>query len=787
MFERQDWTLFRNLNTLSQKAGAPLRELRQIVLKELMDNALDAAPGKKPRYGETPEGYYFVEDDGDGIPGTPEQIAALFSIRRPLTSSKILRRPSRGALGNGIRVIAGSVVASGGDLVVHTRGQRIDLDLHDNGSTSAGSVSPSDVQGTRIEIKFGESLPRSRDDWRWARAAAAFEFATVYEGKSSPHWYDSDSFYELLMASGQMPIAKLIGEFEGFAPGGKLYAEAVDRLQGISAEQTQKAESLSREQSDALLDYLRGLSKEIPPEKIGRMQKDAGRGLPYARETGFIEVAPGRGRHKARLPYVVEARAIAKDDQGEDDTIMALVNGTPVAGYLTVERSGRGKIAVFGCGLRNYVEGVSSRKFTVFLNVTIPYMPITTDGKEPDFRRFLEPVQKVLSKSTKKLKTLASRGRQQTDILGRYLPQAIEKASGDGALRFSLRQLFYALRPYVLEQAENKELDYTYFSAWVGKYEAEHGEIPGMYRDPRGTLIHPHTRETIPIGTIAVEEYKRPEWTFNKILYCEKEGLFQILLQSGFPERYDCALLSSKGFASRAVRDLIDLLGDHGEEIHVFCIHDADGPGTAIYESLVEGTTARAARRVKVHNLGLEPWEAVAMGLQVETFERRKQRTVVAKYVGNHEKDYDLKFAPGAELDRDMWGESWVDWLQTRRVELNAMTSPQFLGWLEGKFEEIAAKKVVPPARILEKRLREITEEKLRQRVASDILASAGFDGLIQERMKTMDREGMFGDGEQIAETVISDLENSPEKQWITAVDRVADQLVGARQLGSGK
>jgi hypothetical protein len=43
-----------------------------------------------------------VEDDGDGIPGSDEQIAALFSIRRPLTSTKILRRPVRGASGNGL-------------------------------------------------------------------------------------------------------------------------------------------------------------------------------------------------------------------------------------------------------------------------------------------------------------------------------------------------------------------------------------------------------------------------------------------------------------------------------------------------------------------------------------------------------------------------------------------------------------------------------------------------------------------------------------------------------------
>ena len=774
MFERHDWTLFRNLSTLSQKAGARLDQLRQIVLKELMDNALDAAPGKKPKYGEV-GGYYFVEDEGDGIPGSPEQIASLFSIRRPLTSSKILRRPSRGALGNGIRVIAGSVVASGGDLVVHTRGQRVELDLRDDGTTHVKDIGSSDIAGTRVEIRFGDSLPPSSDDWLWARNAAAFEFATIYEGRTCAYWYDSDSFFELLMAAGEMPISDLASKFEWAIPAGDWYA-MLSRWPG-------QCGNLTRDQADELLAFLRKHSKEIQPEAIGRMQKDSGRGLAYARDMGFLEIAPGRGKHKARLPFVVEARAVAKEDDDKDDTIIALVNGTPVPGHLTVDRSGRGKIAIFGCGLRNYVEGVSSRRFIVFLNVTIPYMPITTDGKEPDFRRFLEPIQKVMSKSTRKLKTLTTRGRQQSDILERYLHSAVRRASGDGALRFSLRQLFYALRPYVLEQAENKELDYNYFSAWVGKYESVNGEIEGMYRDPRGTLIHPHTRETIPIGTIAVEEYKRPEWTFNKILYCEKEGLFQILLQSGFPERYDCALLSSKGFASRAVRDLIDLLGEDGEEIHVFCIHDADGPGTAIYEGLVEGTVARAARRVKVHNLGLEPWEAVAAGLQVETFERRKQRTVVAKYVYNHDKDRSLEFAPGAETDSDLWGDDWAEWLQTRRVELNAMTSPQFLEWLESKFREIDTKKIVPPSRTLEKKLREATEARLRESVARGILERSGFEGQIDQRMDELDRRGVFDSGENIAQDVAIELGAMPEKRWTDSIERIATQITA----GSGK
>ncbi len=117
--------------------------------------------------------------------------------------------------------------------------------------------------------------------------------------------------------------------------------------------------------------------------------------------------------------------------------------------------------------------------------------------------------------------------------------------------------------------------------------------MPGIYRDVRGSLYHPHLKERIPLGTMAVEGYDRPKWTFNKILYIEKEGFFEILIDEKWPERHDCALLTSKGHATRAAKDLIDMLGDTGEEILFYCIHDADAYGTNIYEKLQKASRAR--------------------------------------------------------------------------------------------------------------------------------------------------------------------------------------------------
>ena len=132
-FEREDWTLFRTVEGLQQKAGVPKSNLRRLVLKELADNAADT--DAQVRVGEH-DGGYFVEDDGSGIDGTPEEIARLFSIARPLVSTKLLRLPTRGALGNGLRVVAGAVLASEGSLAVITRDRRIVLRPERDGTTT---------------------------------------------------------------------------------------------------------------------------------------------------------------------------------------------------------------------------------------------------------------------------------------------------------------------------------------------------------------------------------------------------------------------------------------------------------------------------------------------------------------------------------------------------------------------------------------------------------------------------------------------------------------------------
>lgn len=739
MFERPDWTLFRSLGTLGQKAGVPLRRLAALVVKELTDNALDAgATAHVERDGD----WIYVEDDGPGLPAEAAAIARLFSIRRPLTSSKMVRVPSRGALGNGLRVVSGAVLVSGGDLLIETRGQRFNVRPLDDGTSQVTQLpAPARLVGTRIGIRLGPDVPVGENVLGWSEIAIAFATpGKSYTGRTSPWWYDAESFFEMCKAAGSRPLADLCGVFRDITQ------QTAASLAGSTL-----SGDVTRDQASELLGKLRERSAAPKPTALGKIGELGG--MSYAHAAGEITVGSNMA---ARLPYSIDA-FVEIQEEGSDDLVIALVNRTPITGEVKAIRQKAHQVGLIGCGLGHIFE-VGRKPVRIVINVTTPYMPITTDGKEPDLQRYLGPLATVIEKAAKKAKRKESGSVvrvSQKDVILDNMKDAIAKASGNAKFRYSLRQLFYAVRPYLLDRL-GKEPDYNYFAQIVTDIEAELGQdLPGLYRDARGVIYHPHTGQEIPLGTLNVEKYERPEWTFNKILYSEKEGFFGILKDTGWPERNDCALLTSKGFASRAARDVLDLIGQTQEEIYFFCIHDADASGTLIYQALTEATRARGARKVHVINLGLDPWEALDMDLQVETFRelggKRDRQLPVAEYV----------------LKR------WKDWLQTQRVELNAMTSPEFVRWLDAKFAE-HAEKVVPPQKVLREELDEQTRTQLERLVAADILAAGGFTERVEKAMATAREKARLLDLDRI---VRDGLNRAPKQRWDRPLGSTAAEI----------
>ena len=78
------------------------------------------------------------------------------------------------------------------------------------------------------------------------------------------------------------------------------------------------------------------------------------------------------------------------------------------------------------------------------------------------------------------------------------------------------------------------------------------------------------------------------------------------------------------------------------------------------------------------------------MGLEVETVKEAERRKAGRR----------LRARPRR---RRPDGDDWEEWLQTHRIELNAMTTPQFIAWLDGKMAEHYGK-LIPPPDVLDSR-----------------------------------------------------------------------------------
>ena len=750
-FERADWTSFRTVEGLQQKAGVAQGRLRRLVLKELTDNALDT--GTAVRVGEIVGGY-FIEDEGPGL--DPGGVARLFSINRPLASTKMLRLPTRGALGNGLRVVAGAVLASDGFLTVITRGARMALKPGRDGLTRVIERSATArTVGTRVEIGFGPDLPADGDALRLARIAIHLARGGAYAGQSSPWWYDVPQFHELLSASGAAPVRALIASLDGCA-GGR--AGEIVALAGLSR---MTCGEIDQALAVRLLDAARSAAKPVSPKRLGAVGPDAFPNRAYAIAHGS---GPFGSRMRADIPAVVEVWA---SESSEENFIAASVNRTPVAADMAMNHD-KSEINVFGCGLQHTVaKAPKGREFKVWLNITAPYMPITSDGKEPDLRPFLAIIDEAMTKAIRKVRRPDSSGASQKGVVLDHLAEAIEDVSGGAKqYRFNERQLFYALRPIVMTET-GKELKIGNFAGIIDDYEKEHGEIPLMYREPRGSITHPHRDETITLGTLMVEQYERPAWSFNKLLYIEKEGAQEALKQDRWLERHDGAVMSSKGFSTRAARDLIDKLVEHDEPVEVFCAVDADAPGSMIYQTLQEETRARGARKIKIRNIGLTPWEALKMGLEIETLEAGERRKPTANYVKEHDGEGDVDANGNDISDID-----WDEWLQTHRVELNAMTTPQLIAWLNDKMETFGAGKLIPPETVLEEDLKARVETKVRAEITERILREAGLDAQVDAAMAALD----LPDGAELARGIARLFEEEPDAEWRAHIEAVAEE-----------
>jgi hypothetical protein len=290
------------------------------------------------------------------------------------------------------------------------------------------------------------------------------------------------------------------------------------------------------------------------------------------------------------------------------------------------------------------------------------------------------------------------------EVAWEVMEKAYMAASDNGRLPATATQVMYAARGEI-QQRTGRQLDRQYFNqTLLPEYLAEHDVSWDIVFDDRGHFTEPHTKTSFGLGTIAVRNYlasiSEPKWIepqvtpagwatrgpsgrFRAVLFIEKEGFLPLFERVRLAERFDIALMSTKGVSVTACRHLVDELCN--KDVPLLVMHDFDKAGFTILSTLQRNTRRYSfARRPRVIDLGLRLEDVRKLHLEPEdTFDRG---TASARRFNLREN--------GAT-------EKEIEFLLRQRVELNALTSDRLVSWIERKLGQHGIGKVVPDAMTL--------------------------------------------------------------------------------------
>jgi hypothetical protein len=364
------------------------------------------------------------------------------------------------------------------------------------------------------------------------------------------------------------------------------------------------------------------------------------------------------------------------------------------------------------------------------------------------------------------------------DAAFQVMEDAYLKASTNGARPVNPRQIYYAARRQILLATGQDQLNSSYFLQvllrdYMEDYDCSTWDV---IWDARGHFAEPHTGVVIPIGTLEVRQYlgdrpklgpaveigsterfptSGPENRFKTVLFIEKEGFDPILEAARIADRFDVGIMSTKGMSVSASRQLLDRLVSRGVT-KILVLHDFDVSGFSIFGTLgTDSSVYRYTNKVPIFDLGLRLADVEAMDLLGEPYATNKDWRAVSNTLRRH----------GATPQE-------ISFLADQRVELNAMTSDEFIAFIERGFAEHGVTKVVPDVGTIETHARRLIEQKLACKALAEV----------QGRITRQAAATALPVGLKVQ--LQSYLERHPEHAWDEALAQIIGDQNGRDDMG---
>jgi len=624
------------------------------------------------------------------------------------------------------------------------------------------------------------------------------------KNQTSPHWYDVARLKNLIAKTvahaidndEQCPtVAAFIADFADLAGN--------EKRKRVCAELDVKGLPLSvyidgGYDVKKLLAVMQANSREIKPRNLGLIGKESLR--EKFEHIGDVEIETFQYR-KAEIiddgvPYLIEA-AFAYCPGPSTCSIITGLNWSITVGQHPFRDFGNGS-GLDGLLSDQWVDPDDPVIF--FLHISSPRLAFLDKGKSSINlpRRVGWVVRDVANAVTDKwakqrrqedrdasaeanrLARLIGKREEVTikDAAYAVMAQAYMDVSDNNILPANARQIMYAARPEIFKMTtRKKKMSDAYFTqTLLVDYMNEHPDECANWNvvwSDRGHFKEPHSNKLIGLGTLAIRDYigkyaepsfKEPGFKEAKIkthgprgrycglLYIEKEGFDPLLDAAQISNKYDLAVFSCKGMSVTAARELVDRTCVE-YELPLFIMHDLDISGFSIKTTLHTSNrryTLETEKDIETVDIGLRLTDLEYFAEHDESLEPEPVFFKVSDEEGH---EHVAKETRRETLRNNGATEEEIAFLmaddvegagpnQGQRVELNAMTSRQFIDLIERKLAAHGVKKIVPEKGQLEKayrlfvrnaRVKEVVEAAIDAMTETPIEVPADLDEQVHE------------------------------------------------------
>ncbi|WP_051970096.1 ATP-binding protein [Kitasatospora azatica] len=837
---------FLDWRALQSQTGQSRERFGDVVIKELLDNALDAAEteSNRPEIGLAvtwADGVarVCVTDNGPGMAGGV--VERILDFTRNVSDKESLRSPTRGMQGNAFKTLLGIPYALGiaEPVVVEALGVRHEIAVS---ADPSGDVAPHHTKapsnrttGTSVTVPVPAEQVTAEKAAAWLQKFALInpharfvdhaqtggaDRAGIYEptapkkwrkplptDPTSAHHYDEAAMTKLVFAhirehragGTDLTVRAFANTFAGLTGSAKAkkIAEQVPQITHLSGFEEHP------DQIPVLLAAMKEHSKPPTPSYLGQVPRDHythvldhafgveeawfsrkqltdKAGIPWS-----IEVAVARTERPGAVCFAVNYSATFGDPLAQTLLLGDNVTSTGVRSFLAQtdaaptlgNQSGRAAIVHLVCPVPQFtdkgktalvVPGEVAAACAKALTSATKVLARDQRSKQVSDRREQRAAMREYKASTA---NLTAPKLSKKDAVFTVMREAISQARGTEGLSFSAHTLFYKIRPLALKLLPiGSKLNAPYIEqTLIPDWERQNGPIQGLYREPRGTLHHPHDPTglmDVRLGTREVQQYIPPKWSYNKILVIEKTGLWPPVREAGLAEKYDMAVITNEGYGTEACRELLAKMPPGN--VQIFVLHDADPYGYNIARTLGEETTRMPDHRVKVIDLGLTVDDAQAKGLEAEPDTRD---AALPARILPHLSDADRQWFTGKPCAWRPNGEP-AKW-RYQRVELNAFSSPELIAYIEeGLARYQALGKVVPPDNQLWSTAQQRLQHRVVAAVGEAIDAMFPMDRLVQAVFAGLDTDQITAIGSAHLAQLHAD---RPALSWEDAVTTLVD------------